>query len=182
MSPTDPAFRGLLRAAAFAARAHRHQLRKDGATPYVSHPFRVCLTARHLFGVEDPAVLAAALLHDTVEDANTDYDDVAEAFGAEVAGWVAALSKDKRLPEPEREAKYKATLAAAPAAVKLCKLADIHDNLLDSDHFPPSRRVRTFQRARDYLAALGQPPTDDAVRRALDVVRRLLEELDPRSA
>ena len=38
----------LLDAVAFAARAHKYQIRKDGQTPYVSHVFRVCLIARHL--------------------------------------------------------------------------------------------------------------------------------------
>ena len=47
----------LLDAIAFAARAHRSQTRKDGETPYVSHVFRVCLIARHLFGVTDPDAL-----------------------------------------------------------------------------------------------------------------------------
>src|SRR5262245_47291713 len=86
----------LLDAVAFAARAHKPQLRKDGQTPYVSHVFRVCLIVRHVFGVSDPRVLTAAVLHDTIEDTTTDYDDVAARFGEEVASWVAALSKDKR--------------------------------------------------------------------------------------
>src|SRR5215217_2629487 len=98
--------RMLLEAASFAARAHRHQLRKDGQTPYAAHPFRVCLIVRHVFGIDDPDVLAAALLHDTIEDTTTDFDDLAIAFGPRIAGWAAALSKDGRLPEPEREAAY----------------------------------------------------------------------------
>ena len=61
-------YRTLLEAVSFAARAHRHQLRKDGETPYVAHPFRVCLIVRHIFGIDDPAFLSAALLHDTIED------------------------------------------------------------------------------------------------------------------
>src|SRR5437660_12911865 len=102
MDRADQSYRALLRAVAFAARAHRGQLRKDGRTPYVSHVFRACLTTRHVFGVDDPAVLTAAVLHDAVEDTTTDFDDLAEEFGPEVAGWVALLSKDKRLPEPRR--------------------------------------------------------------------------------
>ena len=62
-------YRSLLGAASFAARAHQHQLRKDRQTPYVAHPFRVCLIARNVFGVDDPNVLTTALLHDTIEDA-----------------------------------------------------------------------------------------------------------------
>src|SRR5439155_24241861 len=122
----------LLEAVAFAARAHRHQLRKDGQTPYASHTFRVCLIVRHVFGVTDHAVLMAAALHDTVEDTTTDYDDLEERFGKEIAEWVAALSKDKRLPYRAREQSYEEGLAAAPWQVKVCKLADLFDNLLDS--------------------------------------------------
>ena len=58
----------LLDAVSFAARAHQGQFRKDGRTPYASHPTRVCLVMRCVFGVEDPEVLAAAVLHDTIED------------------------------------------------------------------------------------------------------------------
>src|SRR3954467_9177362 len=108
MSGLADEFRSLLEAAGFAARAHRHQFRKDGLTPYAAHPFRVCLIVRHGFGIGDPEFLAAALLHDTIEDTTTDFDDLEERFGARVAGWVAALSKDTRLPDAEREAAYMA--------------------------------------------------------------------------
>src|SRR3954452_4870360 len=105
--------RTLLEAASFAARAHRHQLRKDGQTPYAAHPFRVCLIVRHVFGIDDPEVLPAALLHDTIEATTTDFDDLEERFGARVVGWVAHLSKDTRLPDEERQAAYIRPLAAA---------------------------------------------------------------------
>ena len=65
----------------FAARAHRQQIRKDRETPYVAHPFRVCLIARQVFGIDDPKVLMAALLHDAIEDTTTDRDDLIEHFG-----------------------------------------------------------------------------------------------------
>jgi (p)ppGpp synthase/HD superfamily hydrolase len=178
MDGADPAYRTLLRAVAFAARAHRGQLRKDGATPNVSHVFRVCLTARCVFGVEDPAVLTAAVLHDAIEDTTTDFDDLAEQFGPDVAGWVALLSKDKRLVEEVREGKYKADLASAPWQVKLCKLADVYDNLLDSEHLQPESRARTFRRCREYLDALERGSPREEVMRALAVVRGLLAELE----
>src|SRR4051794_24993753 len=101
--PSHVAVQPLLDAIAFAARAHRHQLRKDGQTPYASHPFRVCLVLRHVFGIDDTKVLTAAVLHDTIEDTTTDNDDLSERFGPDVARWVAALTKDKRQPDEERE-------------------------------------------------------------------------------
>src|SRR5262249_31371428 len=115
------AHRPLLEAVAFAARAHHHHLRKDGRTPYASHVFRVCLVVRHVFGIDDPKTLTAAVLHDTVEDTTTDHDDIAEQFGREVADWVGLLSKDKRLPEDAREQAYCDQLARAPWQVKVCK-------------------------------------------------------------
>ncbi|HKA08326.1 MAG TPA: HD domain-containing protein [Gemmataceae bacterium] len=167
--------RSVLEAASFAARAHRHQLRKDGETPYAAHPFRVCLIVRHVFGIDDPDTLTAALLHDTIEDTTTDYDDLEKQFGAKVAGWVAALSKDKRLPDDDREAAYMATLAAADPAVKVAKLADIFDNLADSRKLSPAHRLRSIDRTRKYLAALDRelPPI---ARRPMELVRQLLAE------
>src|SRR5581483_10615245 len=144
-------YKPLLEAVALAARAHQGQLRKDNETPYVSHPCRVCLIVRHVFGIDDTAALTAAVLHDTVEDTKTDWDDLEEQFGAEVAGWVAALSKDKRKAEPEREAEYEAELSKSPWQVQVCKLADIFDNLVDSR---PPHRTRSVQNARRYLAAI----------------------------
>jgi guanosine-3',5'-bis(diphosphate) 3'-pyrophosphohydrolase len=170
-----PGDRQLLEALSFSARAHRHQLRKDGQTPYASHPARVCLIVRHVFGIDDPRVLAAAVLHDTVEDTTTDTDDLIERFGAEVAGWVAVLSKDKRLPHDEREAAYARGLAAADWPVKVCKLADILDNLLDSGMLTPEGRLRAVARSRFYLAALAENLPEQA-RRAFEIVTRAVEE------
>jgi len=166
----------LLETIAFAARAHRHQLRKDDKTPYVSHVFRVCLILSHVFGIDDSQVLQAAVLHDTIEDTNTDCDDLREQFGPEVAGWVALLSKDKRLPEEEREAAYLAGLATATWQVKACKLADIYDNLLDSAKLTPQQRAKTARRSREYLAALDDSGMPDIVRRAWNRAKDLLLE------
>jgi guanosine-3',5'-bis(diphosphate) 3'-pyrophosphohydrolase len=147
-------YRSVLEAVAFAARAHKDQLRKDGQTPYVSHVFRVCLVLRDLFGVADRTVLIAAVLHDTVEDTTTDFDDLEEAFGKDVAAWVAALSKDKRLAHDPREEAYCRGLTAGPWPVQVCKLADVFDNLMDASRGPAERRERVLQNARRYLDAL----------------------------
>ena len=166
MDSTPSDLSPLLDAVAFAARAHRHQLRKDGVTPYVSHPIRVAWIARQVFGINDRRVLTAAVLHDTIEDTTTDCDDILERFGPDVARWVAALTKDKRLPEQEREEAYAAGLAAGGWQIHLCKLADIYDNLLDSAHLSAEKRQKTFARSRFYLAALEPSLTTRAGRRS----------------
>jgi guanosine-3',5'-bis(diphosphate) 3'-pyrophosphohydrolase len=173
----EGAHRTFLEAVSFAARAHQGQLRKDGRTPYVSHVFRVCLVLRDVFGVTDRRALTAAVLHDTVEDTSTDFDDLAERFGADVAAWVAALSKDKRQPFEEREEAYCRELAAAPWQVQVCKLADLFDNLLDSAYLPPAKRKDAIGKKRRYLDALraGLKPEAEAAWRT---VARLFDEMD----
>ncbi len=169
--------RPLLEAIAFAARAHQGQLRKDEKTPYASHVFRVCLIVRQVFGIDDVSVLMAAVLHDTVEDTTTDYDDLQKEFGAEVAGWVADLSKDKRLPDDQREKAYETQLAKAPWQVKVCKLADTLDNLMDSSHMPAEKRQRCIRNAHRYLAAL-KPDLPEKARQPWEIVSRLLAEIE----
>jgi guanosine-3',5'-bis(diphosphate) 3'-pyrophosphohydrolase len=166
----------ILEATSFAARAHRHQLRKDGQTPYAAHVFRVCLTVRHVFGIADPKVLAAALVHDTIEDTPTDYDELAERFGDDVARWAAALTKDMRLPDDEREQKYRDHLARAEWQVLVCKLADIHDNLTDSKHLSPEKRARTVGRSRSYLDAM-KPAVTPEVAAAFDLTEAKYREV-----
>lgn len=134
---------------------HRHQFRRDGVTPYAEHPKAVRDILRDEFGVVDPEVLAAGLLHDTIEDTNTDYDEVLDRFGKRVADLVACLTKDKRLPEARREREYFARLARAPIGAKFCKVADTLHNLRDSNaahHLKAVskavRLLRTFRSAR----------------------------------
>jgi guanosine-3',5'-bis(diphosphate) 3'-pyrophosphohydrolase len=181
MDSLEKTYRPLLEAVSFAARAHHGQLRKDRQTPYASHPFRVCLVLRQVFGIDDLRILTAAVLHDTIEDTTTDYDDLAKHFGPEVAGWVALLSKDKRMAEEPREEAYMADLGAAPWQVKVCKLGDVFDNLLDSQT-SLQQRERTLNRSRMYLRALDREPLADEARHAFQIVYRLLEEMDTRIA
>jgi guanosine-3',5'-bis(diphosphate) 3'-pyrophosphohydrolase len=164
-------------AAAFAARAHQHQKRKDKETPYVSHVFRVCLVVRHVFGFDDPKMLAAALLHDTIEDTTTDRDDIVENFGEEVARWVTALTKDPRMPHREREEAYCRQLAASEWQVKAIKLADMYDNLGDCRHFSAVGRRRTAAKSRGYLEFLA-PGLPEPVVPALRFVEQRLAELE----
>ena len=99
-------------------------------------------------------MLIVALLHDTIEDTTTDFDDIAERHGPEIAHWVACLTKNKALPELAREADYLLRLQSAPWQVQACKLADVFDNLIDSVNMPAERRARGLERGRSYLDAL----------------------------
>ncbi len=119
-------------AASFAANAHRHQTRNDG-TPYIAHPFRVAMTIACQFNFADEEVLAAALLHDVIEDCGVDYDELCDAFGSRVADLVAVMTKDMRLEETIREVAYDKQLEDGPWEGRLIKLADVYDNFVDAD-------------------------------------------------
>ncbi len=139
-------------AAAFAARAHRNQIRKDGSTPYISHPFRVAMTIEHVFGCTDEAAICAGLLHDTIEDTTTDYDDLLSHFGREVADIVAAMTKNMALPEHEREKDYDHRLAAGDWRARLVKLADVYDNLCDSRDLSPESTAKLPSKVKRAIA------------------------------
>jgi guanosine-3',5'-bis(diphosphate) 3'-pyrophosphohydrolase len=127
--------------------------------------------------VTDWEVLAAAVLHDTIEDTTTDYDEILERFGPRVAGFVALLTKDKRLPEEEREERYFAALAAAPLEVKLCKLGDTYDNLTDSRSLTPEGRRKAVAKAEKLLAAF-EPRMPAEFRSILEKVRQRMEQCE----
>jgi (p)ppGpp synthase/HD superfamily hydrolase len=112
-----------------AARAHAGQRRHDGA-PYLAHPLRVCELLAH--AGEPETTLAAALLHDAVEDSELTVGDVAEAFGVEIGEIVAVLTEDERITDwVERKDALRAQVAAAggPAAAVYAadKLANLRE-------------------------------------------------------
>ena len=83
-------------ALAVAAAAHRGQTRHDG-TPYLAHPLRVCELLAET-GAAEPT-LAAALLHDGVEDSELTVGEVVERFGVEVGELVSALTEDAAIED-----------------------------------------------------------------------------------
>jgi len=163
----------VLKAITFATQRHHGQMRKDKLTPYIAHPFRVLFILRHLFGVQDPEVLAAGVLHDTIEDTTTDYDDVVQRFGPRVAGYVALLTKDKRMQEEEREHAYFEGLRGAPLEVKLCKLGDTLDNVMDSRDLTPQGQTKAVKKAR-HLLEIFTPGFPQEWAHALDHLRAAL--------
>jgi guanosine-3',5'-bis(diphosphate) 3'-pyrophosphohydrolase len=106
----------LVRAALEKARAaHAGQVRNgSGGMPYVEHPVTVAaLLDEHGYGEE---ALAAALLHDVVEDSETTLDELHALFGDEVAGVVGALTDDESIESyRERKAEHRERVAAAPS-------------------------------------------------------------------
>ncbi len=118
------------RAKAFAALAHAGAVRKFGPPePYLNHVERVAATVAATGAHEN--VVAAALLHDTVEDTKVEFIDLVNAFPATVADMVLALTNVPPTPglnRADRHALDVKRLAAANADVHTIKLADLIDN------------------------------------------------------
>jgi guanosine-3',5'-bis(diphosphate) 3'-pyrophosphohydrolase len=175
---------GWQQAASYAARQHAGQVRKDRRTPYVAHPFRVAMTLRHVFEHDDEATLAAAVLHDTIEDTTSDYDEIERLFGHEVARLVACMSKNMLLPEAEREAEYDGRLREGDWRARLIKLADAYDNLHDLRHRVVrspggyARNLERHLRRCERALALAEPDAPDhpETARAIDALRSAMAD------
>lgn len=150
----------VVRAAAFASQKHRSQRRKDAdASPYINHPLALADILANEGGITDGPIIAAALLHDTVEDTETSLDELRSAFGEEIASIVAQVTDAKSLPKDERKRLQVLKAAHKSDAAKLVKLADKISNLRDIAWSPPvdwsiDRKIQYFQWARDVVDGL----------------------------
>lgn len=119
------------RAAAFAAAAHRGQVRKgDAGAPYVNHLAEVALLVLSA-APEDAALAAAAWLHDAPEKGDTPHADISALFGDDVAALVGALTDPPGLDDAARKAHQVTIASALPPRAKLLKLADKTSNIAD---------------------------------------------------
>jgi len=150
----------LVEAAAFAATKHRDQRRKDAAaSPYINHPLELARILAVEGGVSDAQTLAAALLHDTIEDTQTTFEELKERFGAVIADTVAEVTDDNRLPKAERKRLQVLHAPRLTKRAKLVKLADKLANIRDMADAPPAdwsleRRLEYFAWAARVVAGL----------------------------
>jgi GTP diphosphokinase / guanosine-3',5'-bis(diphosphate) 3'-diphosphatase len=150
----------VIRAVEFAAQKHRMQRRKDSdASPYINHPIALmhvlCLDG----GIIDPVVLAAAALHDTIEDTETTEEELRTTFGEEIAQIVVEMTDDKSLPKEERKRLQIEHAHRMSREAALVKLADKICNLRDVAANPPlgwslERQLEYFDWARAVVDGL----------------------------
>lgn len=170
-----------------AARAHAGQTRSHGA-PYLKHPVEVTKILLNEWGVTDPDLLAAGLLHDAVEDGPVTLDEVEAALGAGVRAIVDALTKPPR-PEGERSADEEAArdrayferLRAAPEGAAVVKAADRVSNLRDLlvARWPEAKKRSYVAESTELLLPLVRERAPAPVAEALEAVaRQTLERLD----
>jgi RelA/SpoT family (p)ppGpp synthetase len=163
----------LNRAYVYAMRAHGGQTRASG-DPYISHPLEVAAILTDL--KLDDATIAAALLHDTIEDTDATRAEIDRLFGHEIGRLVEGLTKLKRLDLVSKEAKQaenlrKLLLAIADdVRVLLIKLADRLHNMRTLGHQPSEARRRTADETLEIYAPL-------AGRMGMQEMRDELEDL-----
>lgn len=172
----------IARAWNFAAERHCGQRRKGEAQePYVNHLAEVAELVAVATEGRDAPLVAAAVLHDTVEDTATTGADIERLFGADVADLVAEVTDDKSLPKAERKAQQVHHAPHRSDRAKVLKLADKTSNLRALASSPPAgwsaaRRAEYIDWAERVVAGLrGTNPWlearfDEAATRARDAV------------
>ena len=147
----------ILKAAHFAAQKHRDQRRKDKDTsPYINHPISVAKIISEIGNVEDPEVLAAALLHDTIEDTETTVEELIDNFGERVCRLVQEVTDDKTLPKLERKQRQIDHAKKISGDAAIIKLGDKIANVTDITNTPPTdwdsnRRLEYFDWAEKVI-------------------------------
>jgi (p)ppGpp synthase/HD superfamily hydrolase len=140
----------VMQAADFAARRHAGQRRKGAAAePYVNHLIEVATLLAEATGGDDAELVAAALLHDTLEDTATEYEELAARFGPQIAALVAEVTDDKSLPKAERKRRQIEHAPAASPRAKLLKIADKTSNVRALAVSPPANW--DLARVADYI-------------------------------
>ncbi len=147
----------LNRAYVYAMKAHGEQRRASG-DPYFSHPIEVAAILTDL--KLDDATIAAALLHDTIEDTEATRAEIDSLFGHDIGTLVEGLTKLKKLDLVTKEAKQaenlrKLLLAIADdVRVLLIKLADRLHNMRTLEYMPPEARRRAAEETLEIYAPL----------------------------
>ncbi len=161
----------LNKAYVYAMKAHGHQVRASG-DPYFTHPLEVAaiLTEMKL----DDATIAAALLHDVVEDTQSTLVEIEQLFGGEISELVEGLTKIKRLDLISKEAAQAENLRklllamSRDARVLLVKLADRLHNMRTLHHVKPEKRARIAKETMEIYAPLAGRMGMHSMREELD--------------
>jgi len=147
----------IVRAFTFAAAAHEGQQRRSGE-PFIMHPVGVATICAGLR--LDEQTIAAALLHDVVEDTNTELSTVRDEFGEEIAALVDGVTKLTRVQFQSREQaeaeNYRKMVVAMAADVRviLVKLADRLHNLRTIEYLGRQKQVQKAKEALEVYAPL----------------------------
>lgn len=170
-------------ALAYAEEQHAGQLRKADGAPFIVHPIEVAVLLYDAGATDD--VIAAGVLHDTIEKTSTDRAELRRRFGAKTAALVAAVSEDEGIPgyATRKAALRRQAEAAGPeammvfAADKISKVRELPVERPGSEAETASRkRQRRLAHYRHCLEMLERHHADSPL------VTQLRAELEARAA
>jgi GTP diphosphokinase / guanosine-3',5'-bis(diphosphate) 3'-diphosphatase len=145
----------IARAWHFAAERHAKQKRKgSGEEPYVNHLAEVAELVAYATDGEDANLVAAAVLHDAIEDTKTSRAELETLFNEDVAGLVAEVTDDKGLPKQRRKTLQVEKAASKSKRARILKLADKTSNLRSLAKSPPADWSE--KRRKEYLVWANQ--------------------------
>lgn len=147
----------------FAAARHAGQVRDgDFALPYITHPVEVLVNLRHVGRVTDEVMLATAVLHDLLEETNTTYEEILEAFGEDVAGLVQELTRDE--PEEDelegldkdeiyelRTKRFLLEIERMSDRAQTIKLADRLSNLREAKRTRGEKQIKRYEKQTELI-------------------------------
>lgn len=170
----EPDVHQVIQTVLFAIKKHRLQTRKDAEqTAYIIHPIGVAYLLLSIGHVRDPDIIIAALLHDTVEDTETTYEEITRQFSPRVAEFVREMTDDKSLSKQERKRLQIENAPNQSAGAAQIKLADKLYNLKDLMNSAPvdwsQERIQDyFKWAKEVVDRL--PWVNASLKQAIDLI------------
>ncbi|MBX7055637.1 MAG: HD domain-containing protein [Pyrinomonadaceae bacterium] len=175
-----------LHAARFAAEKHTGHFRKGSKRePYINHPIEVANLIANVALIDDEDILAAALLHDTVEDCEVSPDEMTEKFGQAVTDYVLEVTDDKSLPKKTRKMLQIEHAPHLSYGAKVIKLADKISNVRDviaspAEGWDKQRRQEYVQWAMSVVEGLrgSSDQLDELFDEVVALANEKLDEID----
>ena len=174
----DPDARAFVgKAYELAMKAHAGQ-KRDGGEAYINHPLRVAIALVEKFGVKDHDFVAAALLHDALEDTAVTYDEVAVLVNTRVAAIVKTVTKRSLKEGETKEAyldEYFFGIKNGHPACKMLKVADRLDNIADMMAMDDKARLeRYIAETVDYVVPIAADLGENVRVLVLDAVGKAI--------
>jgi len=146
----EPELLTILDAAVFASEKHQGQVRKNKHhSPYITHPLLVAQAIYQIGGIVNSRILTAAILHDTLEDTETEEREIEERFGEKVLSFVLEVTDDKTEGKMTRKRLQVIHAPELSYEAKIIKLADKLVNCRDILNAPPEDWP--LERRQDYI-------------------------------
>jgi (p)ppGpp synthase/HD superfamily hydrolase len=166
------------RAQLWAVRAHHGQFRKFSGQPYVEHPKRVAqIILRYKESANLDTLLAAALLHDTLEDTSTTTEDLFYEFGPEVTNLVVELSTPEEVTKDDKKKYLAQKMSGMTSYALVIKLADRLENCSDLRHTNKEFR-RSYVKETKYIISEIIATRSFLSNTHLDLIHDILKEVN----